>query len=82
MLGTAYIVDYTCYTLCIRYVSRGIYKVRNKTWLKDLYGEGIVSRGGCAYIPPYKDCIYWFSKMLCKYCIVNLQINVNKLFHQ
>ena len=41
MLGTAYIVDYTCYTLCIRYVSRGIYKVRNKTWLNDLYGEGI-----------------------------------------
>ena len=36
MLGTAYIVDHTCYTLCIRYVSRGIYKVRNKSWLNDI----------------------------------------------
>ena len=55
MLGTEYIVDYTCYTLCIRYVSRGIYMVRNKSWLNDLYGEDNASRGGCAYIPPYKD---------------------------
>ena len=55
MLETAYLVEYTCYTICIRYVSRGIYKVRNKSWLNDLYGEDNVSRGGCASIPPYKD---------------------------
>ena len=52
MLGTAYLVDYTCYTQCIRYVSRGIYKVR-KSWLNDLYGEDNVSRGVFASI--YKD---------------------------
>ena len=80
--ATAYIVDYTYFTLCIRYVSRGIYKVRNKSCLNDLYGEGIASRGGCAYITPYKDCIYWFSKMLFNDCSANLQINVNKLFQQ
>ena len=82
MLETAYLVEYTCYTICIRYVSRGIYKVRNKSWLNDLYGEDNVSRGGCASIPPYKDWIYWFTKTLCNDCIVNLQINVNKLFNQ
>ena len=82
MLGTAYLIDYTCYTVCIRYVSRGIYKVHNKSWLNDLHGEGIVSRGGCAYIPPYKVWINWFSKTLCNDFTVNLQINVNKVFHE
>ena len=64
------------------YVYRGIYKVHNKSWLNDLHGEDNVSRGELASIPPYKDWIYWFTKTLCNDCIVNLQINVNKVFHQ
>ena len=51
MLETAYLVDYKCQTICIQFVSRGIYKVRNKSWLNDLYGEDNVSRG--AYVHPY-----------------------------
>ena len=82
MLGTAYLVDYTRYTLCILYVCRGIYNVRNKSWLNELHGENNVSSGGRASIPPYKDWIYWFTKTLCNDCIVNLQINVNKVIHQ
>ena len=82
MLGTAYLVDYACYTLCIMYACRGIYKVHNKSWLNDLNGEDNVSRGGRASIPPYTDWIYWFTKTLCNDYIVNLQINVNNDFHQ
>ena len=82
MLGTAYLVDYTCYTLHILYVCRGIYKVHNKSWLNDLHGEDNVSRGGRASIPHMRIWSYWFTKTLCNDCTVNLQINVNKVFHQ
>ena len=61
MLGTAYLVDHTCYTQCIVHASRRIYKVRNKSWLNDLHGEDNVSSCGYASIPPYNDWIYWFT---------------------
>ena len=51
MLRTACLVDYTCYTLFIRYVTRGIFKVRNTSWLNDLYGEDNVSRVGVHQYP-------------------------------
>ena len=64
-------------------MSVGEYKVHNKSWLNDLHGEDNVSRGGRASIPHnYEDWIYWFTKTLCNDCTVNLQINVNKVFHQ
>ena len=62
MLGTSYLVYHTCYTLCILYASRGLLKLRNKSWLNDHYGEDNASNGRCASIPPYKDWIYRFAK--------------------
>ena len=71
----------SCYTLCMLYAGRGISKVRNESWLIDLDGEDNVSRFGCAYIPSYKLDLLVYHNM-CNDCIVNLQINVNKVFHQ
>ena len=62
MLGTSYLVYHTCYTLCILYASRGLFKLRDKSWLNDLYREDIASKCRCASIPPYKDWIYRFAK--------------------
>ena len=36
MLGTSHLIYHTCYTLCILYASRGLFKFRNKSWLNDL----------------------------------------------
>ena len=55
MLGTAYMVYHTCYTLCLLYVSRGVSKLRKKSLLNDLYGEDNASTSRCAPTPPYKD---------------------------
>ena len=57
MLGTAYLVYHTCYTLCMSYASRGVSKLCKKSWLNDLYGEDNASTS----TPPYKDWIYWFT---------------------
>ena len=60
MLGMAYLVIHvTLYAFC---TSRGCLKLRNKSWLNDLYGEDNVSKCRCASVPPYNDFIYWFIK--------------------
>ena len=38
MIGSSHLVYHTCYTLCILYASRELFKLRNKSWLNDLYG--------------------------------------------
>ena len=38
MFGTAYLVYHTCYTLCIMYGSRGLFKLRHKSWLNHIHG--------------------------------------------
>ena len=63
MVGTTYLVYHTCHTtLCIMYASRGLFKLRNNSWLNDLYGEDNASKCRCASIPQYKDWIYRFAK--------------------
>ena len=53
MLGTAYLVYQTCYTLCMLYVSRGVSKLRKKSLLNDLYGEDNASTSRCASTHPH-----------------------------
>ena len=42
-------------TLIMLHTSRGLSKLRNKSWLIDLYGEDNASRCRCAPVPLYKD---------------------------
>ena len=69
MLGTAYLIDHTCYILCLMYASRGIYKVRNKSWLNDLYGEDNVYMWGCASIHPIQGLDLLIFQNMCNYII-------------
>ena len=62
MFGTSYLVYNACYTLCIMYASRGLFKLCNKSWFSDLYAEDNAFKCRCASIPPYKDWIYRFAK--------------------
>ena len=62
ILGTACLIYYKCYILCMRYVSRGLAKVRGKSWLNDLYDKDKASSVGMHQHRHYKDWIDWFSK--------------------
>ena len=53
--GTAYLAYHKSYTLIMLNASRGLSKLRNKSWLIDLYGEDNASTCRCAPIPLYKD---------------------------
>ena len=55
MLRTAYIAYHKCYILIMLHVGRGLSKLRNKSWLIDLYGADNASTCRCAPIPLYKD---------------------------
>ena len=55
MLRTAYIAYHKYYTLIMLHASRGLSKLRNKSWLIDLYGEDNASTCRCAPILLYED---------------------------
>ena len=80
MVGTAYLVYHACYTLCILYASRGLFKLCNKSRLHDLYGEDNATKRRCASIPPYKDCIYWFTKTCTIFAMLSYKLMIIKSF--
>ena len=80
MLGTSYLVYHTCYTLCILYASRGLFKLRNKSWLNDLYGEDNDSKCRCASILPYKDWIYRFAKTCAIFALLPYKLMLTHSF--
>ena len=80
MLGTSYLVYHTCYTLCILYASRGLFKLRNKSWLNYMYGEDNASKCRCASIPPYKDWIYRFAKTCAIFALLTYKIMLTHSF--
>ena len=55
MLRTACLDYHKCYTLIVLHASRGLSKLRNKSWLNDLCGEDNAPRCRCAPIPLYED---------------------------
>ena len=80
MLGMAYLVYHTCYTLCMLYVSRGVARLRKKALLNDLYGEDNATMSRCASTPPYKDWIYWFIKTCAIFAVLTDNLMLTNSF--
>ena len=80
MLGVSYLVYHTYYILCIMYASRGLFKLRNKSWFNDLYAEDNASKCRCASIPTYEDWIYRFSKTCANFALLTYKLMLTHSF--
>ena len=86
MLGTSYLVYYTCYTFCMPYASSGLSKLHKKSWLKDFNCEDNASKCTCvcASTPLYKDWIYRFTKTCAIFALLTykLMLTHSVIVHQ
>ena len=69
-LNTAYL-EYNKFYNLIMYASRGLCKLRNKSWFNDQYGEDNACRCRCASTPPYRDWIYWLTETFTIFALSN-----------
>ena len=80
MFGTAYLVYHTCYTLCIMYGSRGLFKLRHKSWLNHIHGEDNAYKCRCASTSPHTGWNYWFTETCTIFALLSYKFMIIHYF--